>query len=65
MVEKELNELKGTLQMNGYPSHIIKRGISEEVIYRKQSKTETKEVKKETIYLMTTHYGQESLVFAS
>ena len=68
MVEKKLNELKNTLQMNGYPSHIVNRGISErELIYRKQSKTETKEIKKgkRTIYFTITYNGQESLVFAS
>ena len=54
--------------MNVCPSHIIKRGISEGgIIYQKQSKSETKEIKKEKrrIYFTTAYDGQESLVFAS
>ena len=55
--------------MNTYPSHIIKRSISEgEVIYRKQSKAETNGIlkkRKRTIYFTTTYYGHESIVFAS
>ena len=68
MIKKELNELKYTLQKNGYSSHIIKRGITEgEIIYRKQSKMETRTNKKEkrTIYFTITYYGNESLIFAS
>jgi hypothetical protein len=52
--------------MNGYPPHVIRRGISEgEVIIRKQSQTKTDNRDTNVIYFTVAYYGQESLAFAA
>lgn len=64
--EIELNELKKTLQNNGYPPHIIRRGISEaKVIIRKQAKGEMNRKEDNITFFTITYYGQESLIFAA
>ena len=63
---KELDQLKETLQNNGYPPHIIRRGISEaKVIIRKHSKGEITKKDEKVTFFTTTYYGQESLIFAA
>jgi hypothetical protein len=59
IIDKEINLLKETLQMNAYPPHIIRRGISErEVIIRKQSQTKTDNKDTNVIYFTVAYYGQ-------
>ncbi|CAM4873605.1 unnamed protein product [Rotaria socialis] len=70
IIQKEINQLKETLENNGYPQHIIKRGISEgEIIIRKEIKAQIKAINKNAnnniIYFTIAYYGQESLVFAA
>lgn len=67
IIEKELNLLRTTLTDNGYPSHIIRRGIAEgETLIRTTSnkKKDEKKDKKSIIFTMK-YYGQESVIFAS
>jgi sugar-specific transcriptional regulator TrmB len=69
IIKEELDRLKVTLTKNGYPPHIIKRGISEaEVLIKKLSHTETNIAKKEdkkVIFFTIQYYGQESVIFAA
>ncbi|CAF3570708.1 unnamed protein product [Rotaria socialis] len=70
IIQKEINQLKETLENNGYPQHITKRGISEgEIIIRKETKAQIKAINKNAnnniIYFTIAYYGQESLVFAA
>ena len=63
---KQIDLLKETLQNNGYPPHIIRRGISEaKVIIHKQSKGEITKKDEKVVFFTTTYYGQESLIFAA
>ena len=72
IIEKELNLLRKTLTDNGYPPHIVRRGIVEgEVITRRISQNQMKmnnnndNNNRKTIYFTIKYYGQESVVFAS
>ncbi|CAF2071453.1 unnamed protein product [Rotaria magnacalcarata] len=70
IIQKEINQLKGTLENNGYPQHIIKRGIYEgEIIMRRETKikaiNKNKNANNNIIYFTIAYYGQESLVFAA
>ncbi|CAF3033919.1 unnamed protein product [Rotaria sp. Silwood2] len=69
IVNKELNLLQQTLTKNGYPPHIIKRGISEgKIIIKRMSQTEinkTNTENKKVIFFTIKYYGQESIVFAA
>ncbi|CAF3431518.1 unnamed protein product [Rotaria socialis] len=67
--DNELTLMKHTLKTNGYPDHLIRRGICEgEVIVNKinnkknnqQQKTQTKQ----NIYFTLTYYGLESTILA-
>ena len=67
--ESEVKLMKETLITNGYPAHIIKKGIREgEVISNRILKGESKELKKpseiKTIYFLITYCGQESTILA-
>ena len=59
--------LRKTLADNGYPPHIIRRGIVEgEVIMRRMSQNQTNvNTNRKTIFFTIKYYGQESVVFAS
>jgi hypothetical protein len=68
IIDKEINLLKETLQMNGCPPHIIRRGISEgKVVVQRQIQTTTTTTNKDTnnIYFTVAYYGQESMIFAA
>lgn len=66
IIKKELKQLKEILQNNGYPPHIIKRGISEgEIIVRKNTKIKTNNNNNNIVYFTIAYYGQESLVYAA
>ena len=67
IVNKELSLLRKTLANNGYPPHIIRRGIAEaEVLIRRQSDNKKYVNKNKRIVFFTIkYYGQESIVFAS
>ena len=64
----ELDQMKKTLNENGYPPHLVRRGIREaEVIVKKMStKTENSQAidRKTTITFLIPYYGQESTIFA-
>ena len=67
-IDNELNLLKETLRINGYPPNIIKRGITEgKIIIKKSSQSETKRIinTNNTIYFTIKYYGQESIIFAN
>ena len=66
-INNELRLLKETLEKNGYPPHIIKRGISEgEILIKRTSKTvATSNEKNNVIYLTIKYYGHESSIFAA
>ena len=68
--KEELDTLRSTLLDNGYPLHIIRRGIKEgEVLIKRMSQTENNNnasnERKKVIFLPIQYYGQESIVFAS
>ncbi|CAF1179846.1 unnamed protein product [Adineta steineri] len=67
LINEELNLLRKTLINNGYPPHIIRRGISEgEILIRMRSQTKKDDNKnKNTIFFTIKYFGQESVVFAS
>ena len=67
IITDELNLLRKTLTNNGYPPHIIRRGIIEgEVLIRRMSQTQTNtNNNKKTIFFTIKYYGQESVIFAS
>jgi hypothetical protein len=67
IITNELNLLRVTLANNGYPPHIIKRGISEgEILIRTMSqRKEDKKDNKKVMFFTIKYYGQESIVFAS
>ena len=68
IVNKELDLLRKALTNNGYPPHVIRRGIAEaEVIIRMKSDSKKKNENQNSkvIFFTIKYYGQESLVFAS
>ncbi|CAF3362230.1 unnamed protein product [Rotaria sp. Silwood2] len=64
---QELNLMRKTLIMNGYPLHLIKRGIREgEIISKRiisQQKAQILQPKK-ILYFILSYYGQESTILA-
>jgi hypothetical protein len=67
IIKDELNLLRKTLTDNGYPPHIIRRGIVEgEVLIKRTSKDQTNtNNNNKTIFFTIKYYGQESAIFAS
>ena len=67
IIEKELDVLRVTLNDNGYPPHIVRRGIAEgEALIRTMSNNKKDMDKdKKTIFFTMKYYGQESVIFAS
>ncbi|CAF5092844.1 unnamed protein product [Rotaria sp. Silwood1] len=67
IINNELDLLRKTLTNNGYPPHIIKRGITEgEILIKTMSQTKKAEDKnKNVIFFTIKYYGQESIIFAS
>jgi sugar-specific transcriptional regulator TrmB len=68
--KKEINTLRSTLADNGYPLHIIRRGIKEgEILIKRMSHTEknntSNEKRKKVIFFTIQYYGQESIIFAA
>jgi hypothetical protein len=64
----ELILMRKTLKINGYPEHLINRGIREaEAITKKklaqQQQTQQPQQKKK-VYFLLSYYGQESTIFA-
>lgn len=70
-IKKELNTLRLTLINNGYPSHIIRRGIKEgEILIKRMNEKDKNMMKKDqenrkTIFFTIQYYGHESIIFAS
>jgi len=71
LIAKETERLRATLQTNGYPPHIIRRGIREgHVIAKKlqqqqQSPQQTTTVPKKTVFFTLGYYGHETVILAS
>ncbi|CAM4987568.1 unnamed protein product, partial [Rotaria socialis] len=67
IINNELDLLRETLTNNGYPPHIIKRGITEgKILVKSWSNTKQDENKnKNVIFFTIKYYGQESTIFAS
>ena len=67
IINKELSLLRKTLTNNGYPPHIIRRGIAEaQTLIRMRSDNKKNENRKSKVIFFTIkYYGQESIVFAS
>ncbi|CAF4600906.1 unnamed protein product [Rotaria sp. Silwood2] len=67
IINNELDLLRKTLTNNGYPPHIIKRGITEgEILIKTMSQTKKAEDKnKNVIFFTIKYYGQESIIFTS
>jgi hypothetical protein len=67
IIKEELNRLRVTLKDNGYPPHIIKRGITEaEIVMNRTSQNKKDENdNRKVIFFTIKYYGQESVIFAS
>ena len=67
IINKELSLLKKTLTNNGYPPHIIRRGIAEaQILIRMRINNKKNENRNsKVIFFIIKYYGQESIVFAS
>ena len=70
IINYELNNLISTLKQNGYPLHIIKRGISEaRAIEKRRRDTKTNSKKKtdngKTNHFTFGYYGYESRIFTA
>ena len=68
-IKNEIGLLKQTLEKNGYPPHIVKRGVLEaEILLKKESQKDavkTTKDNKQVIFFTTRYYGQESVIFAA
>ena len=68
IVNRELSLLRKTLTNNGYPPHIIRRGIAEAqtlIRMRSDNKKKNESSNNKVIFFTIKYYGQESIVFAS
>ena len=67
IINKELSLLRKALTNNGYPPHIIRRGIAEaQTLIRMRSDNKKNENRNSKVIFFTIkYYGQESIVFAS
>ncbi len=68
LLKKEKDRLKETLINNGYPYHIIRRGMKEgETIAKRLQQPQQKipTVQKQKIYFTIPYFGQESIIFAN
>ena len=67
--KEELNTFRSTLSSNGYPLHIIRRGIKEgEILIKQMSHTDKENKsneKKKVMFFTIQYFGQESVIFAS
>jgi hypothetical protein len=64
----EIKLMKNTLIMNGYPQHLIKRGIREAEIITKKRKSQKQQLnnaqQKKKVYFLLSYYGSESIILA-
>ena len=74
LIAKETERLRATLQTNGYPPHIIRRGIREghEIAKRLQQQQQQQQspqqlatVPKKTVFFTLGYYGHETVILAS
>ena len=66
LIDDELDHLRRTLEANGYPPHIVRRGIREsEVIVKINKKQAAPPQKEKSFFFTMTYYGHESVVFAA
>lgn len=70
LIEKEIELMKKTLTSNGYPSHLIRKGIREGQVISKRiingnGKKKDHADNKLTIHFLLTYYGQESMILAN
>lgn len=71
LIDDETERLRATLRTNGYPPHIIRRGIREGHIIAKrlqqqqQSPQQPTTVPKKTVFFTLGYYGHETVILAS
>jgi predicted GIY-YIG superfamily endonuclease len=67
LIAEETERLRATLQMNGYPPHIIRRGIREGQIVanRSQQQQPPMTIPKKTVFFSLAYYGHETVILAS
>jgi hypothetical protein len=66
MIHQETERLRSTLKANGYPQHIIRRGIREgEVIVTRLQQQKPTTVPKQRVFFTLGYYGHETMILAS
>ncbi|CAF1604706.1 unnamed protein product [Didymodactylos carnosus] len=63
-MKTEIDRLKITLTSNGYPPHIIKRGIREGGIITKRILQQPQQKTVKTVFFVLPYYGQETFIFS-
>jgi hypothetical protein len=65
---EEVKLMRNTLVLNGYPQHLIKRGIREAEIITKKIKSQQQQTpklqQKKKVYFLLSYYGYESTMLA-
>jgi hypothetical protein len=68
LIQNETERLRTTLKANGYPPHIIRRGIREgEIIVARQQQQQQRQATapKKTIFFTLSYYGKETTILTS
>jgi hypothetical protein len=66
MIRQETDRLRSTLKSNGYPQHIIRRGIREgEVIATRLQQPKPTTAPKQRVLFTLGYYGHETMILAS
>ena len=68
--EKEIQQMKETLETNGYPAHLVRRGIREgnAIVKKMLNNTQPNNTATKTpltnVFFIFSYYGHESIIFA-
>jgi hypothetical protein len=66
LIFQETERLRTTLKANGYPEHILRRGIREgEVIATRLQQQKPTSVPKQRVFFTLAYYGHETMIQAS
>ena len=67
LIREETERLRTTLKTNGYPPHIIRRGIreGEVIVTRLQQQQKPAPVPKQRVFFTLGYYGHETMILAS
>ncbi|CAF1104155.1 unnamed protein product [Didymodactylos carnosus] len=63
-MKTEIDRLETTLTSNGYPPHIIKRGLKEGGIITKRILQQPRQPQQKTVFFVLPYYGQETFIFS-